>query len=86
MAVSIGQVLQMGEWETTVNPTRSQDRFVALMRLKSLFSMTFDRERLKALGAEPNPLSACVRSPGRASRARRSKRGPSTLCHSRESG
>ena len=56
-AVSIGQVLL------------SRDRFVALIRLKSLFSMTFGRELLKALGAEPNPLSACVRSPGRASRA-----------------
>jgi hypothetical protein len=31
------------------------------------------RERLRALGAEANPLSACVRSPGGASRARRSK-------------
>jgi hypothetical protein len=48
----------MCEWEATVNPTRSRYRFVALMRLKSLFSMTFGRERLKALGAEPNPLSA----------------------------
>jgi hypothetical protein len=27
----------------------TRDRFVALMRLKSLFSMTFGRERLKAL-------------------------------------
>ena len=38
---------QTREWDATVDPRRSRYRFVALMRLKSLFSMTFGRERSK---------------------------------------
>ena len=54
--------MRMCEWEATVNPTRSRDRVVALIRLKSLFSMMFRRERSRAQWALSRIRSApCAR-------------------------